>query len=54
MYVAMPYFFKTSQISECGANDTVIQSQKLMYKVIDSHNPRDPGAPSGVMTERRQ
>ena len=46
--------FKTSQISQCGASDTIIQSQKLMYKVMDSHNPRAPKAPSGVMSERRR
>ena len=50
--VALP--FKTSQISQCGASDTIIQSQKLMYKVMDSHNPRAPKAPSGVMSERRR
>ena len=46
--------FKTSQISQCGASDTIIQSQKLMYKVMDSHNPRAPKAPSGVMSEQRR
>ena len=47
-------FFKRSQISQCGASDTFMESQKLMYKVMDSHNPRAPRAPSGVMSERRR
>ena len=46
--------FKTPQISQCGASDTIIQSQMLMYKVMDSHNPRAPRAPSGVMSDRRR
>ena len=52
--VGVLVFFETSQISQCGASDTIIQSQKLMYKVMDSHNPRAPKAPSGVMSERRR
>ena len=52
--VAGVLLFKTSQISQCGASDTIIQSQKLMYKVMDSHNPRAPKAPSGVMSEHRR
>ena len=45
---------KSSQISQCGASDAIMQSQRLMYKVMDSHNPRAPRAPSGVMLERQR
>ena len=45
--------FETSQISLCGASDTLIQSQKQMYKVMDSHNPWAPKVSIGVMLERR-